>query len=59
MPLVIKKDQATAEPAAVEIYHPPTGVGRDDNREFRDALIHVIEKTFFAFHRIKGLSFVI
>ena len=34
--------------AAVEIYHPPTGVGRDDNREFRDAFIHVIEKAFFA-----------
>lgn len=36
------------ELAAGELYHPPTGIGRDDNREFCDALAHVIERAFYA-----------
>ena len=36
------------ELAASELYHPPKGIGRDDNREFCDALSHVIERAFYA-----------
>lgn len=36
------------ELAAGELYHPPTGIGRDDNREFCDALAHVTERAFYA-----------
>ena len=36
------------ELAASELYHPPTGTGRDDNREFCDALAHVSESAFYA-----------
>lgn len=34
------------ELAASELYHPPTGTGRDDNREFCDALAHVSARAF-------------
>jgi len=36
------------ELAASELYHPPTGTGRDDNQEFCDALNHVIQESFYA-----------
>ena len=35
------------ELAASELYHPPTGTGRDDNKEFCDALAHVSERAFY------------
>ena len=32
--------------AASELYHPPAGMGRDDDKEFSEALEHVIQSTF-------------
>ena len=32
--------------AASELYHPPAGTGRDDDKEFSEALEHVIQSTF-------------
>lgn len=32
--------------AASELYHPPAGTGRDDDKEFAEALEHVIQSTF-------------
>lgn len=43
-----QETQRLQELAAGELYHPPTGIGRDDNREFCDALAHVIERAFYA-----------
>ncbi|MCS5587611.1 MAG: DNA primase [Porticoccaceae bacterium] len=36
------------ELAASELYHPPSGTGRDDNQEFCDAFAHVTQKAFYA-----------
>ena len=33
--------------AASELYHPPSGTGRDDNQEFCDAYRHVIKEAFY------------
>ena len=35
------------ELAASELYHPPTGTGRDDNQEFNDAFRHVTQNAFY------------
>ena len=35
------------ELAAIELYHPPSGTGRDDNQEFCDALKHVRKEAFY------------
>ena len=32
--------------AASELYHPPAGTGRDDDKEFMEAVDHVIQSTF-------------
>ena len=44
------------ELAAGELYHPPTGIGRDDNREFCDVLAHVTERAFYALPPYKKAS---
>ena len=38
--------QILQELAASELYHPPSGTGRDDNQEFCDALSHVLNEAF-------------
>jgi DNA primase len=38
--------QILQELAASELYHPPSGTGRDDNQEFCDALAHVLNEAF-------------
>ena len=35
------------ELAASELYHPPSGTGRDDNQEFCDAFTHVTQEAFY------------
>jgi len=42
-----QETQRLQELAASELYHPPTGTGRDDNREFCDALSHVQQQAFY------------
>ena len=36
------------ELAAIELYHPPSGTGRDDNQEFCDAYKHVVKEAFYS-----------
>ena len=33
--------------AASELYHPPSGTGRDDNQEFCDAYKHLVKEAFY------------
>ena len=40
--------QTLQELAAIELYHPPSGTGRDDNQEFCDAFKHVIKEAFYS-----------
>jgi DNA primase len=42
-----QETQRLQELAASELYHPPSGTGRDDNREFCDALSHVLQQAFY------------
>jgi DNA primase len=41
-----QETQILQELAASELYHPPSGTGRDDNQEFCDALKHVLKDAF-------------
>jgi DNA primase len=40
--------QTLQELAAIELYHPPSGTGRDDNQEFCDAYKHVVKEAFYS-----------
>jgi DNA primase len=42
-----QETQILQDLAASELYHPPSGTGRDDNQEFRDALNHVLKEAFY------------
>ena len=41
-----QETQILQDLAASELYHPPSGTGRDDNQEFCDALSHVLKEAF-------------
>lgn len=41
-----QETQILQDLAASELYHPPSGTGRDDNQEFCDALNHVLKEAF-------------
>jgi DNA primase len=43
-----QETQTLQELAAIELYHPPSGTGRDDNQEFCDAYKHVIKEAFYS-----------
>jgi DNA primase len=43
-----QETQTLQELAAIELYHPPSGTGRDDNQEFCDAYKHVIKDAFYS-----------
>jgi DNA primase len=40
--------QTLQQLAATELYHPPSGTGRDDNQEFCDAYKHVLKEAFYS-----------
>jgi DNA primase len=42
-----QETQILQDLAASELYHPPSGTGRDDNQEFCDALSHVLKEAFY------------
>lgn len=42
-----QETQILQDLAASELYHPPSGTGRDDNQEFCDALSHVLKDAFY------------
>jgi DNA primase len=42
-----QETQILQDLAASELYHPPSGTGRDDNQEFCDALNHVLKEAFY------------
>jgi DNA primase len=42
-----QETQILQELAAIELYHPPSGTGRDDNQEFCDAFKHVNKEAFY------------
>ncbi|CAI8372011.1 MAG: Uncharacterised protein [Cellvibrionales bacterium UBA7375] len=42
-----QETQILQELAAIELYHPPSGTGRDDNQEFCDAYKHVVKEAFY------------
>jgi DNA primase len=42
-----QETQILQELAALELYHPPSGTGRDDNQEFCDAFKHVNKEAFY------------
>jgi DNA primase len=42
-----KETQILQELAASELYHPPTGTGRNDDQEFCDVLSHVLKEAFY------------
>jgi DNA primase len=43
-----QETQTLQELAAIELYHPPSGTGRDDNQEFCDAYKHVVKEAFYS-----------
>ena len=43
-----QETQTLQELAAIELYHPPSGTGRDDNQEFCDVYKHVIKNAFYS-----------
>lgn len=43
-----QETQTLQELAATELYHPPSGTGRDDNQEFCDAYKHVLKEAFYS-----------
>jgi DNA primase len=43
-----QETQTLQELAAIELYHPPSGTGRDDNQEFCDAYKHVLKEAFYS-----------
>jgi DNA primase len=42
-----QETQILQDLAGSELYHPPSGTGRDDNQEFCDALSHVLKEAFY------------
>jgi len=42
-----QETQTLQKLAAIELYHPPSGTGRDDNQEFCDAYKHVTKEAFY------------
>lgn len=43
-----EETQTLQKLAAIELYHPPSGTGRDDNQEFCDAYKHVVKEAFYS-----------